>query len=83
MTTPQRLVSLLPSSTEILCALGLEASLVGVSHACDYPISVHHLPRLTLPLSLSYDHRVIDGVAGARFTTFLATVLADIRKVLL
>lgn len=49
MTTPQRLVSLLPSSTEILCALGLETSLVGISHACDYPLSVQHLPRLTSP----------------------------------
>jgi ABC-type Fe3+-hydroxamate transport system substrate-binding protein len=37
MTLPQRIVSLLPSSTEILCALGLETSLVGLSHVCDYP----------------------------------------------
>jgi pyruvate dehydrogenase E2 component (dihydrolipoamide acetyltransferase) len=40
-------------------------------------------PRLMLPLSLSYDHRVIDGAAGARFTAFLATVLADQRRLLL
>lgn len=40
-------------------------------------------PKLTLPLSLSYDHRVIDGAAAARFTTYLATVLADMRRVLL
>ena len=36
-----------------------------------------------LPLALSYDHRVIDGVAGAQFTTELATVLGDIRHILL
>ena len=34
-------------------------------------------PRLILPLSLSYDHRVIDGAAGVRFTTHLAGLLAD------
>jgi iron complex transport system substrate-binding protein len=49
MAVPQRIVSLLPSSTEILCALGLEASLVGISHACDYPPGVASLPRLTAP----------------------------------
>jgi pyruvate dehydrogenase E2 component (dihydrolipoamide acetyltransferase) len=36
-----------------------------------------------LPLSLSYDHRVIDGAAGARFNAYLAQVLADFRRVLL
>ncbi|QSX36910.1 pyruvate dehydrogenase complex dihydrolipoyllysine-residue acetyltransferase [Shewanella sedimentimangrovi] len=40
-------------------------------------------PRLMLPLSLSYDHRVIDGAEGARFVTFLSGVLADIRKLVL
>ncbi|HEX5486102.1 MAG TPA: dihydrolipoyllysine-residue acetyltransferase [Limnobacter sp.] len=40
-------------------------------------------PRLMLPLSLSYDHRVIDGAQAARFTTELAGVLADMRKALL
>jgi iron complex transport system substrate-binding protein len=49
MAVPQRIVSLLPSSTEILCALGLESSLVGVSHICDYPPGVTALPRLTAP----------------------------------
>src|SRR5712692_4558832 len=51
MAVSQRIVSLLPSSTEILCALGLEASLVGISHACDYPPGVTSLPRLTAPSS--------------------------------
>jgi pyruvate dehydrogenase E2 component (dihydrolipoamide acetyltransferase) len=40
-------------------------------------------PRLMLPLSLSYDHRVLDGAAAARFATHLAGVLADMRRVLL
>jgi iron complex transport system substrate-binding protein len=51
MALPQRIVSLLPSSTEILCALGLETSLVGIAHACDYPPGVTSLPRLTIPSS--------------------------------
>ena len=42
-----RVVSLLPSATEIVCALGLEEALVGVTHECDYPASVAGLPRLT------------------------------------
>jgi len=42
-----RIVSLLPSATEIVCALGLEAQLVGVSHECDWPPAVRHLPRIT------------------------------------
>lgn len=40
-------------------------------------------PRLMLPLSLSYDHRVIDGASAARFTTYLAQLLGDMRRVLL
>jgi pyruvate dehydrogenase E2 component (dihydrolipoamide acetyltransferase) len=39
-------------------------------------------PRLMLPLSLSYDHRVIDGAAAARFTAYLAQVLGDLRRLL-
>ena len=42
-----RIVSLLPSSTEIVCALGLEEQLVGITHECDYPASVVAKPRLT------------------------------------
>jgi pyruvate dehydrogenase E2 component (dihydrolipoamide acetyltransferase) len=40
-------------------------------------------PRLVMPLSLSYDHRVVDGASGARFAVYLAEVLADMRKILL
>ena len=42
-----RVVSLVPSATEIVAALGAEALLVGISHECDYPPSVQHLPRVT------------------------------------
>jgi pyruvate dehydrogenase E2 component (dihydrolipoyllysine-residue acetyltransferase) len=41
------------------------------------------VPRLMLPLSLSYDHRVIDGAQGARFISFLSAVLSDIRRLVL
>ncbi|HEX8475273.1 MAG TPA: cobalamin-binding protein [Pyrinomonadaceae bacterium] len=46
-SNPPRIVSLLPSATEIVCALGLEDALVGVTHECDHPQSVAALPRLT------------------------------------
>lgn len=45
-----RIVSLLPAATEIVCALGLEEQLVGVSHECDYPPSVRGLPKVTRSL---------------------------------
>jgi pyruvate dehydrogenase E2 component (dihydrolipoamide acetyltransferase) len=40
-------------------------------------------PRLMLPLSLTWDHRVIDGAAAARFNVYLCQILADFRRVLL
>lgn len=46
-TENPRIVSLLPSATEIVCALGLEDSLVGITHECDYPLSITDRPRLT------------------------------------
>ena len=49
MNAPERIISLLPSSTEILCALGLHDRLVGVSHECDFPVEVIGLPVLTEP----------------------------------
>ncbi len=49
-----RIVSLLPSATEIICALGLRDHLVGVTHECDYPSDVSHLPRVTRTL-ISHD----------------------------
>jgi pyruvate dehydrogenase E2 component (dihydrolipoamide acetyltransferase) len=62
-----------------------EVAILGVSRSALRPHwdGTQFLPRLMLPLSLSYDHRVIDGAAGARFTSFLATVLSDVRRLLL
>lgn len=62
-----------------------EVAILGVSRADTQPVWNGHdfVPRLILPLSLSYDHRVIDGAVAARITTFLAEVLGDIRKLLL
>ncbi len=41
------------------------------------------VPRLLLPISLSYDHRVVDGALGVRFTTYLCGLLSDLRRLLL
>ena len=58
-----------------------EVAILGVSRSAYKPVyrDGAFVPRLMLPLSLSYDHRVIDGAAAARFTTFLARTLADAR----
>jgi len=62
-----------------------EVAILGVSKAALKPVFVDgkFQPRLMLPLSLSYDHRVIDGASAARFTTFVSSVLSDIRRLLL
>ncbi len=67
-----------------------EVAILGVSRACMKPVFVsdgngggEFEPRLMLPLSLSYDHRVIDGADGARFTSYLSKVLSDTRRLLL
>ena len=44
-----RIISLIPSATEIICALGLEENLVGRSHECDYPKTIQILPECTKP----------------------------------
>jgi pyruvate dehydrogenase E2 component (dihydrolipoamide acetyltransferase) len=61
-----------------------EVAILGVSRASLKPIyrNGEFLPRLILPLSLSYDHRVIDGASAARFTSHLASILADMRLAL-
>ena len=61
-----------------------EVAILGVSRAAMRPVyrDLSFVPRLMLPLSLSYDHRVIDGAMAARFTTWLAQVLADPRSLL-
>ncbi|HET7062239.1 MAG TPA: 2-oxo acid dehydrogenase subunit E2, partial [Nitrosospira sp.] len=62
-----------------------EVAILGVSRAATKPVYRDRtlVPRLMLPLSLSYDHRVIDGATAARFTSHLVEVLADMRRVLL
>lgn len=62
-----------------------EVAILGVSRAVMKPVHKdgEFVPRLMVPLSLSYDHRVIDGAAAARFTRYLCEVLADIRRLLL
>jgi pyruvate dehydrogenase E2 component (dihydrolipoamide acetyltransferase) len=62
-----------------------EVAILGVSKADTKPKwdGKRFAPRLMLPLSLSYDHRVIDGAAGARFVTYLGQVLAGMREMLL
>lgn len=62
-----------------------EVAVLGVSKAQTKPVykDGQFAPRLILPLALSYDHRVIDGAAAARFTTYLCSVLSDIRRLLL
>jgi pyruvate dehydrogenase E2 component (dihydrolipoamide acetyltransferase) len=62
-----------------------EVAILGVSKAAIRPVwdGTQFVPRLLLPLSLSYDHRVIDGAAAARFTAYLAQLLGDMRRVLL
>ena len=57
-----RVVSLLPAATEIVAALGAEGSLVGISHECDWPPSVRHLPRVTAtPIDASRQSGAIDA----------------------
>jgi pyruvate dehydrogenase E2 component (dihydrolipoamide acetyltransferase) len=62
-----------------------EVAILGVSKAAIQPVYQEDklVPRLILPLALSYDHRVIDGMAAAGFTHFLCEVLSDIRQILL
>ncbi|EIL89672.1 dihydrolipoamide acetyltransferase [Rhodanobacter fulvus Jip2] len=62
-----------------------EVAILGVSKSAMKPVwnGKEFAPRLLLPLSLSYDHRVIDGALAARFAVFVANQLADIRRLLL
>lgn len=65
-----RVVSLLPSATEIVCALGLRENLVGVSHSCDFPESVKRLPRVT-STAVPYQS------ASQEIDTFVTESIAD------
>ncbi|MBL8505040.1 MAG: 2-oxo acid dehydrogenase subunit E2, partial [Methylobacillus glycogenes] len=64
-----------------------EVAILGVSRSSIQPVfnskTREFEPRLILPLSLSYDHRVIDGADGARFTSHLRMMLSDVRRLLL
>ena len=62
-----------------------EVAILGVSKSSQKPVYQEgaFVPRLMLPLSLSYDHRVIDGADGARFMVYLSGMLSDIRNLLL
>ena len=67
----ERIVSLLPSATEIVCALGLEDRLVGVSHSCDYPPSVNGLPRLSRPRTN------LEGLSSGEIDVAIRTAMRD------
>ena len=76
-----RVVTLLPSATEIVCALGKEDSLVGVSHSCDFPASVRDLPRMTsthVPYTASSE--VIDAYVREHLTGHEALYDLDVDK---
>ncbi|MFO0205061.1 MAG: 2-oxo acid dehydrogenase subunit E2, partial [Betaproteobacteria bacterium] len=62
-----------------------EVAILGVCRAASKPVwdGRQFVPRLILPLSLSWDHRVVDGAAAARFNAPLAALLGDFRRVLL
>jgi len=62
-----------------------EVAILGLSRSFQKPVwdGKQFVPRLTMPMSLSYDHRVIDGAAAARFNAYLASLLADFRRVAL
>ena len=62
-----------------------EVAILGATRSAMKPVwsGSEFVPRLMLPLSLSYDHRVIDGAAAARFMVHLVAVLSDLRRVLL
>jgi iron complex transport system substrate-binding protein len=67
----QRIVSLLPSATEIVCALGLEDQLVGISHSCDYPQSIADRPRLTRPRAS------LEGLSSGEIDAAVRAALRD------
>lgn len=74
-----RVVSLLPSATEIICALGLGDRLVGVTHECDYPAFVHDLPKVTRTLvPTDASSADIDRLVREQLTTDRALYTLDL-----
>ena len=84
MTQPvlaRRIVSLLPSATELVCALGLESALVGISHECDYPPGVERLPRVTrTKIAHDADSREIDNQVRAELAGAQALYSLDLDR---
>jgi iron complex transport system substrate-binding protein len=73
-----RVVTLLPAATEIVAALGGAGDLVGISHECDYPPWIRHLPRITTtPLDLQASGRVIDAEVRALRTSGRPVIAVD------
>ncbi|HWC72295.1 MAG TPA: hypothetical protein VG454_00050, partial [Gemmatimonadales bacterium] len=66
-----RIVSLLPSATEIVCALGLEDRLVGISHSCDYPDNIVDRPRLSRPRT------DLDGLSSGQIDAAVRAAFRD------
>jgi len=62
-----------------------EVAILGVSKSKIQPVyqDGQFVPRLIIPFSISYDHRVIDGAAAARFSSYLSFILSDVRRLLL
>ena len=71
LASTHRIVSLLPSATEIVCALGLEDQLVGISHSCDYPESIATRPRLTRPRAS------LEGLSSGEIDAAVRAALRD------
>ena len=81
MASPRRIVSLLPSATEIVCALGARPELLGISHECDFPESVRGLPTLTSSrLDYAVSSAVIDRDLRAMVREALSIYTVDEAK---
>src|SRR6266851_6903668 len=79
MTTSQRIVSFLPSATEMVCALGLEDQLVGITHECDYPSTVSAKPilvRSAVPVE-TMSQAEIDIAVSERISNGLSVYQVD------
>ena len=66
-----RICSLLPSATEVIASLGLGDELIGISHECDYPPSIRHLPIMVEPMIPSH------GLASAAIDTHVRQLVAS------